>query len=292
MRYAALLRAINAGVKLPMADLRAFLTAQGLGEVRTLLASGNAVFTAAETDAAALAERLRHAAADALGIDTAWFLRNHAELAATIAANPFPDAARARPNLLLVSFHHVEVSAASVAALRHDGPERLAAVGRELYVDHVENVGRSKLPAALKRAGFSAEGTARNWNTVLKLAELTAWHARLLSEYAVDRLRQLDVAFGQALRVVCGERDLHAVPHVGPLGVMVHLLRDQRDLGHEAERLREVAERDLPRDRVARLVEVPVGQPVERVRALRLAQPIDHARLLAHAARPAIWPRA
>ena len=174
MRYAALLRAINAGVKLPMADLRAFLTAQGFGDVQTLLASGNAVFTAEETDGRALENRLRRAAADALGVDTAWFLRSHAELAATVAANPFTDAAHARPNLLLVSFHHAEVPVACVEALRHDGAERLAAVGRELYIDHVENVGRSKLPAAMKRAGFPAEATARNWNTVLRLAELTA----------------------------------------------------------------------------------------------------------------------
>ena len=174
MRWAALLRAINAGVTLPMADLRAFLTAQGLGEVETLLASGNAVFTAAEADAAALAQRLRRAAANALGIDTAWFLRSHAELAATLAANPFPDVARTRPNLLLVSFHDVEVPAAAIEALRHDGPERLVAVGRELYIDHVENVGRSKLPAAMKRAGFPADATARNWNTVARLADATA----------------------------------------------------------------------------------------------------------------------
>lgn len=174
MKWTALLRAVNAGVKLPMADLRALLAAQGFGGVATLLASGNAVFEADETDGAALEDRLRRAAADTLGVDTAWFLRSHTELAATVAANPFPDAAQARPNLLLVSFHHADVSALRLAALRHDGPERLAAIGRELYIDHVENVGRSKLPAAMKRAGLTAEGTARNWNTVLKLVDATA----------------------------------------------------------------------------------------------------------------------
>jgi len=173
VRYAALLGAINAGRKLPMADLRAFLEEQGFGEVRTLLASGNAVFDADETDGDALAARLRPALAAATGCDTLWVLRTHDELAAVVAADPFPDAAAARPNLLLVVFHAAEVPPACMAAFDHDGPERLHAIGRELFIDYVENVGRSKLPTAMRRAKFPREGTARNWNTVVKLVEAT-----------------------------------------------------------------------------------------------------------------------
>ena len=173
MRYAALLGAINAGRKLPMAELRAFLEAQGFGGVRTLLASGNAVFDA-EEDGDALAARLRPALAAATGCDTLWLLRRHAELAAVIAANPFPDAAATHPNHLLVHFHAAEVPAACLAALDHDGPERLRAIGRELYVDYPDDVGHSKLPAAMKRAKFPREATARNWNTVVKLVDATA----------------------------------------------------------------------------------------------------------------------
>ncbi len=173
MKCAALLQGINAGRKLPMADFRAFLADRGLVEVRTLLASGNAVF-AADEDADALAARLRPALAKALGVDTAWFVRSHAELAAIVAANPFPDAARDHPNHLLVHFHAADVPAACLEALRHDGPERLHAIGRELYVDYPDDVGQSKLPQAMARAKFPKEATARNWNTVLKLVAATA----------------------------------------------------------------------------------------------------------------------
>ena len=174
MKWAALLGAINAGHKLPMADLRAFLSDQGFGEVRTLLASGNAVFDADGTDAAKLEQRLRPALAEAFGIDTPWFLRSHAELGAVVAANPFPDAAEAHPNHLLVHFHAADVPKTCLEALRHDGPERLHTIGRELYVDYPDDVGHSKLPAAMKRAKFPKEATARNWSTVLKLAAATA----------------------------------------------------------------------------------------------------------------------
>lgn len=173
MRYAALLQGINAGRKLPMAGFRAFLADQGLGGVKTLLASGNGVFEADE-DADALVGRLRPALAKALGVDTAWFLRTHAELAAIVAVNPFPDAAKAHSNHLLVHFHAADVPAACLTALSHYGPERLHAIGRELYVDYPDDVGHSKLPQAMARAKFPKDATARNWNTVLKLVEATA----------------------------------------------------------------------------------------------------------------------
>lgn len=176
MRWAALLRGINAPYKLPMADLRRFLTDQGFADVKTLLASGNAVFTTDEEDAAKLEAGLANAAKHALGLDTDWFLRSHAELAAIERANPFADAAEAHPNHLQVHFHRAPVDPAligKVAAI-YDGPERLHAVGRELYVDYPVDIGRSKLPQAMAKAGLPKAGTGRNWNTLVKLVAATA----------------------------------------------------------------------------------------------------------------------
>eukprot|EP01035_Chromulina_nebulosa_P016631 gene16631-22051_t len=135
-----------------MADLRTFLADLGHGDVKTLLASGNAVFAADETDAATLEAELERAAKATLGLDTAWLLRSHAELAAIVQANPFADAAAAHPNHLLVHFHRDPVPAALLDALVHDGPERLRALGRELFVDYPEDIGHSKLPQAPWRA--------------------------------------------------------------------------------------------------------------------------------------------
>ncbi|WP_267394818.1 DUF1697 domain-containing protein [Sphingomonas sp. GC_Shp_1] len=176
MRWAALLRGVNVGGnrKLAMADLAAFMRAEGYGGVATLLASGNVVFDADEDNAAALETRLAAAARARLGLDTDWLLRRHAELAAVIANNPFPDAAAARPNHLLVTFHRDPVPAALVAAVPLAGPERLHAAGRELYVDYAAGVGRSTLPATMAKLKFPRVATARNWNTVTKLAALTA----------------------------------------------------------------------------------------------------------------------
>lgn len=175
MRWSALLRGVNVGGarKLPMAELRALLKAQGCREVRTLLASGNAVFEG-EGMAREWEAKLAAAAKAALGLDIDWLLRSGAELAAIVAANPFADAAAARPSALAVVFHREPFPTALLDALAHDGPERLAARGRELFIDHPAGIGRSTLTPAMAKARFPKGATARNWNTVLKLAAMTA----------------------------------------------------------------------------------------------------------------------
>lgn len=177
MRYAALLKGVNVGGnrKLPMADLKAVIERIGYGDVKTLLASGNVVFSADEHDPAKL-ERDIEAALREAGLVTDVLVRSHADLAAIIAANPFADAASEHPSHLLVHFHRDPVPAGLIEQLPaiYDGPERLAAVGRELFVDYPDDIGHSKLPQAMAKLKFPKLATARNWNTVLKLAALLA----------------------------------------------------------------------------------------------------------------------
>jgi uncharacterized protein (DUF1697 family) len=175
MRWAVLLKGLNIGGKrLPMPELKAFLEGLGFGDVKTLLASGNAVFTADEKDGGTLEARIEKAAAEQLNLKTDWLVRDHAELKAIVEANPFADAAEAHPNHLLVHFHREAFPKALLEGFRPSGPERLAAHGRELYVDYPDDVGHSKLPQEMAKAKFPKLATARNWNTVTKLVELTA----------------------------------------------------------------------------------------------------------------------
>lgn len=153
-----------------MADLRAACAAAGLASPRTHIASGNLLFRS-ELGEAELRKVLA-AILGSFGLDNAVFLRRAEELDATIAALPFPGAARERPGKLLVSFMDGAPDPAALKGLVPDGcPERVALAGRALYVDHPEGVARSKLTGArIERALGPA--TARNWNTVLKLRAL------------------------------------------------------------------------------------------------------------------------
>jgi len=174
MRWAALLKGINiGGKKIPMTDLKALIEGLGYHDVRTLLASGNVVFSCDEDDGATLEKRIEAALA-AYGLKTDVVVRNHAELKAASDANPFPDAARDHPNHLLVSFHREPVPGELIEKIPeiYDGPERLKAIGRELYIDFPEDVGHSKLPQAMAKLKFPKLATMRNWNTVGKLRNL------------------------------------------------------------------------------------------------------------------------
>lgn len=176
-RVAALLRGVNLGKrKLLSEDLAAVTRGAGYADVRTFLASGNVVF--ASDRASAEIERALEAALLAHGLVTDVLVRDAAELTAVIAANPFVDEAADHPSHMLVTFHRDPFPAELIAAAAglNTGPERMIAIGRELFTDYVgrETMRESKLLQVMKKAKFPTVATARNWNTVTKLAEMVA----------------------------------------------------------------------------------------------------------------------
>jgi uncharacterized protein (DUF1697 family) len=170
-----LLRAINLGShnKVSMADLRALMTALGLAEPQTLLQSGNVVFRS-DASPAELEVQLEQAAATRLGLHTDFFVRSAKEWRALVDNNPFPKEARADPSHLLAVVLRQEVPPRTVEGLQQSiiGREIVRAKGRCLYVVYPEGIGRSRLTSALIEKKLGTRGTARNWNTVLKLDEL------------------------------------------------------------------------------------------------------------------------
>ena len=165
--YVALLRAVNVGGtgKLPMAELKAMCVAEGFAKVQTYIASGNVVFESklpAAKVKAALEQRLQAYAGKPVGV----VIRTAAEMAAVLAANPFP---KAPGNWTVAIFLDEAPPTGALGDIRGQQDEEVRLGKREIYVAYGAGMGRSKLkiPAA-------AKGTARNINTVAKLAELAA----------------------------------------------------------------------------------------------------------------------
>lgn len=172
MKWVAMLRGINLGKRqLKSAELKAVVERMGFTEVKTILASGNVVFEAGDAQPEALERDLHAALEKATGLKSEVFVRNRAELAALVAANPFPAEAEARPSYLVVTFHRSPVDGAAIDRLAesHDGPERMVVRGRELITDFPDGQGRSTLIPAMQKAKLARGNTARNWNTVCKL---------------------------------------------------------------------------------------------------------------------------
>ncbi len=172
----ALLRAVNVGGRsVAMAELRAMLAQLGCGNPRTLLQSGNVVFALkARMSAATFEAKLEAQAQRRFGMPVAFMLRTAAEWDAIIARNPFLEAAQRDPAHLLLMALKGGPAAAAVRALRdgYTGPETIHIAGRDAYLIYPEGIGRSKLTNALIERKLGVAGTARNWNTVLKLAAL------------------------------------------------------------------------------------------------------------------------
>jgi uncharacterized protein (DUF1697 family) len=173
-----LVRGINVGGHqlVPMADLRAWLSQQGFVNPRTLLQSGNVVVGSPGPAGAALERALETAAAARFGFQPEFFARTVAEWQSAIERNPLAQEARDDPSHLLVLFLKHRVDAKQVKALREvsQGPERLEARGREVYIVYPEGIARSRLTQALIDRHLGGRGTARNWNTVVKLGALAS----------------------------------------------------------------------------------------------------------------------
>lgn len=169
-----MLRGVNlGGRKLLSTDLKAITEGLGYARVATVLASGNVVFDS--KDAPAEIVRKLEAAFEARGLKTDVMVRDFAEMEAVIAANPFPEAAIDHPSHMLVTFHRDPFPPEALDRLE-PGPERLQAIGRELYTDYLSQQGMrdSKLLQTMGKAKFPKVATARNWNTVNKLAAMLA----------------------------------------------------------------------------------------------------------------------
>ena len=177
MKHIALLRAVNlpGHNKIGMADLKAFVIGLGFTDAQTLLQSGNIVFSGGTKTTTSLEETLERAAAKQLGLETDFIVRTAKEWQAIIDANPFPREAKDDPSHLLAVILKDEVSAANVSALQKAivGREVVRAKARCAYIVYPDGVGRSKLTTALIEKKLGTRGTARNWNTVLKLGLLT-----------------------------------------------------------------------------------------------------------------------
>ncbi len=166
-RYVALLRAVNVGGtgKLPMTALVRMCEAAGFEKVRTYIASGNAVFSSR------LGERkvktlLEQSLADYAGKRVGVLVRTGEELGQVLAANPFRTAP---PNRTVAIFLDEAPPAGALEEVRGKRSERLALGKREIYVAYGDRMADSKLVIPAAKAG-----TARNINTIAKLAAMAA----------------------------------------------------------------------------------------------------------------------
>ena len=165
--FIVLLRAVNVGGtgKLPMSDLKRLCEKTEFRNVRTYIASGNVVAERDGSEAevkAALEAELEAYAGKPLGV----IVRTAAEMAEVVALNPFPDRAA---NRTVAIFLDRAPPLEALTDIKGQANEEVRLGAREIYVHYPDGIGRSKL-----RIPAAGDGTARNMNTVAKLAAMAA----------------------------------------------------------------------------------------------------------------------
>jgi len=175
-RYAVLLRGINVGgnKKVPMVRLREILTQAGFDDVASYIQSGNIVLSSTMT-APKVEEKVASLITDEFGFDVAVMVRSSADVAKTLADNPYPDGDAAQT---AIWFTTTAIPASQREAAKQvvpAGRERFMITSKEIYVDFGGRMSDSKLSDQLLKL-IKVEVTARNLRTVAKLVEMLDDH--------------------------------------------------------------------------------------------------------------------
>ena len=145
----------------------------GGANVRTYIQSGNVIFEGG-ADAVKIADSVSAKIEKKFGYRIPMVLRTAEQLAKAIAGNPFLKAGVVEQRALHVYFLAEAPSAACCASLdrNRSAPDAFEVRGREIYLHMPNGMARTRLTNAYFDSKLSTTSTARNWATILKLAEL------------------------------------------------------------------------------------------------------------------------
>lgn len=173
-KYAVLLRGINVGGnrRVKMADLKSALASVGITDPTTLLQSGNVVLES-NADSSALTDIVETTIATGFGFHCDVILRSSDEFKAVHSGHPFTPMQLDDPRMAHVMFFKSQPHSEGFDELRagYDGPEEMALIGRELFIYYPDGSGRSNFTGKSIERALGVPGTARNWNTVLRLLD-------------------------------------------------------------------------------------------------------------------------
>lgn len=175
-RYVALVRGINVGraKRVAMADLRKLVSDLGYADVRSLLNSGNIVFSAASGSPAAAARAIETALVLKLGVAARVMVLSSTELSAIVSDNSLLALADDHARLMVFVIADPALHEHVAVLCESETGTGVMALGRHAaYVWCPTGVLDSAAAAAVGKLLGDAT-TARNWNTVTKLHQLCA----------------------------------------------------------------------------------------------------------------------
>ena len=172
-RWVTLVRGINLGrnKRLAMEEFRNLLEALGYGDVRTYLATGNALFTTGRTTGAALEDEISARLKADLELDVKVLVRSADEFDEAVKANPFVEEGVDAKQLQAAFLAQAPApSRARDLDPSQFAPDRFQFGKRMIYLHMPNGFTGSRLPDWEKVLGVDV--TVRTWNVVTKLRDL------------------------------------------------------------------------------------------------------------------------
>jgi uncharacterized protein (DUF1697 family) len=167
-RYAAFLRGVSP-MNAKMPQLKAAFEAAGFTDVKTVLSSGNVVFTATRAAESSLERKAEAAMTKGLSHDFLAIVRPVDALRQMLESDPY-EAFRLAPGAKrVVTFLRDEPSAKPALPIALHGARILAIQGREIFTAYVPNPKGAVFMTLIEKT-FGKEVTTRTWDTVAKVA--------------------------------------------------------------------------------------------------------------------------
>jgi uncharacterized protein (DUF1697 family) len=167
-RYAALLRGVSP-MNAKMPELKRAFEKAGFDEVRTVLGSGNVVFTARAASDASLQRRAEAAMKEHLGRAFVTVIRSVDELQALLAKDPFAQYRLPAGSKRIVTFLREAPARAPPDLPAQDGARILHLTGREVFTTYLPTP-KGPVFMTLIEKTFGTDVTTRTWDTVKKVA--------------------------------------------------------------------------------------------------------------------------
>lgn len=175
-RCVSLFRGINVGGNqiVRMEALKELHRSLDFRDVQSYIQSGNVVFTSDNSNVEQVQKEIEDGFAQTFGFQVRVMVRTASELKAIIENNPFQNQPMRESNRIIALFLASDPSSTALEDIQkaYSGPEEIHIIGREAFIYYPEGMGRSKLTNTLLEKKLKTVGTARNWNTVLKLREM------------------------------------------------------------------------------------------------------------------------
>ena len=171
-KYAALFRGINVGGKnlLPMEELTSLMDQLGCKEIKTYIQSGNVVFQTENENPLSLAAEISRRILDIRGFHPEILILSESDLLDAVENNPFPTEVGKFLHFFFTSRPPESPDMEKLCTLKNPS-EEYSLKGCVFYLYAPEGIGRSRMASQVEKA-LGTPTTARNWNTVRKIAAL------------------------------------------------------------------------------------------------------------------------